>query len=660
LDIHVDTTREWLEADGLGGFAMGTASGLRTRRYHGLLNVATRPPAGRIMLVKGYDAWLDSVLGRLYLSSQVFAPETVHPSGTKHLAGFDHLPWPTWVHAFDDGTRVSTEIMVPRGHGAVLMRWRLLDKGVANKLNVRLFMSALSMHELQREQEGLRFDMQQDGDKLRWVPEGDAPTTVAWTNAEYKHEPHWYSNFLYLEERSRGLDCEEDLLSTGILSWDLRQGDALLLLGAPPYDSDLLETDVSLEDCASSICDLEQLRRHALGAMDRAAESYLVDRGEHKTVIAGYPWLVEHGRDTFVALRGLCLTRDRLDPAGAVLLNWASALVGGMLPSRYAGKGTTPEYSSVDASLWFAIAVADYTAALADADKPLTDEVTTRLRQVVEEVLDLYTAGTKYGIKVDEDGLLAAGEPEVQLTWMDAKVGNWAVTPRIGKPIEVQCLWLNALAFAAGFEPRFTKLYQRGIEAFRRRFFDAVLGYAYDVVDVDHVRGEVDTRMRPSQILAVGGLPLTLLEEEPARRVVDAVEQKLWTPMGLRSLDPEAPEYEPHHVGDILERDGSYHQGTVWPWLAGPFIDAWLRVRGNTEAARAEARERFLPAMRAHLSEAGLGHVSEVADGDPPHPARGGPFQAWSVGEWLRVEKLLGCTLDADEDSVGGKPTPTL
>jgi predicted glycogen debranching enzyme len=267
---------------------------------------------------------------------------------------------------------------------------------------------------------------------------------------------------------------------------------------------------------------------------------------------------------------------------------------------------------------------------------------------VVEEILERYIAGTRFGIRLDDDGLLAAGEPGLQLTWMDAKVGTWVVTPRIGKPIEVQCLWLNALRFAAGFEPRYEPLFRRGLSALRARFYDHARGYAYDVVDVDHDRGAVDARLRPNQILAVGGLPAVLLEEEPARRVVDTVEQRLLTPLGLRTLDPDTSEYEPRYQGGLLERDRAYHQGTVWTWLLGPFIEAWLRVRGETEQARQEARARFLPAMRAHLSQAGLGHVSEIADAAAPHPPRGCPFQAWSVAEWIRIEQLLGARLDEE------------
>ena len=242
---------------------------------------------------------------------------------------------------------------------------------------------------------------------------------------------------------------------------------------------------------------------------------------------------------------------------------------------------------------------------------------------------------------MDRDGLLAAGERGVQLTWMDAKVGDWVVTPRAGKPVEIQALWLNALRIASQFAPRWEEIFNRGLTAFRERFWNEKAGCLYDVIDCDHRAGEVDAAIRPNQIFAVGGLPFQLLDGERAKRVVTLVEARLWTPMGLRSLAPGEAGYTPHYEGGVSQRDGGYHQGTVWPWLIGPFVEAWVRVRGNTAALRREARARFLAPFLGHLQEAGLGHVSEIADAEPPHTPRGCPFQAWSVGEVLRLDQIV-------------------
>jgi predicted glycogen debranching enzyme len=314
------------------------------------------------------------------------------------------------------------------------------------------------------------------------------------------------------------------------------------------------------------------------------------------------------------------------------------------LPNRFLQLGEAPEYNAVDAALWFVIVVHEYLAAAGhDADAV----VRRVLVAAVIAILDGHLAGTRWAIAPDADGLLAAGQPGLQLTWMDAKVGDWVVTPRIGKPVEVQALWLNALQIGAELAPAdpraaiWRALAARGRASFARRFWNPARGCLYDVVDVDHVAATVDARVRPNQIFAVGGLPMTLLEEPLARAVVDAVEADLVVPLGLRTLAPDDPEYQPHYRGGPRERDGAYHQGTVWPWLLGPFVEAWVRVRGGSAAARDEARRRFLNPLLVHLGDIGLGHVSEVADGAPPHRAGGCPFQAWSLGELLRLDKVV-------------------
>ena len=265
------------------------------------------------------------------------------------------------------------------------------------------------------------------------------------------------------------------------------------------------------------------------------------------------------------------------------------------------------------------------------------DEVLPVLRDVVL----WHDRGTRFGIKTSDDGLLRAGEPGVQLTWMDAKIGDWVVTPRIGKPVEIQALWLNALGIAARFSPRWQPVFERGLASFRDRFWNPTGGCLFDVVDCDHRAGTVDATFRPNQILAVGGLPFSLLEAEQAAAVVAKVEARLWVPLGLRSLAPGEAGYAARYDGGVRERDSVYHQGTVWPWLIGPFVEAWVRVHGETNAAKREARGKFLAPLLAHLDEAGLGHISEIADAEPPHTPRGCPFQAWSVGEALRLDRVV-------------------
>jgi predicted glycogen debranching enzyme len=366
-----------------------------------------------------------------------------------------------------------------------------------------------------------------------------------------------------------------------------------------------------------------------------------VKRGSGKTIVAGYPWFTDWGRDTFIAMRGLCLATGRLTEARSILLQWAGAVSEGMLPNRFVDQGDAPEFNSVDASLWYIVAVHDYLRALRSTGGAVSEADRALLGNAVREIVAGYSRGTRYGIRLDDDGLLAAGEPGVQLTWMDAKVGEWVVTPRIGKPVEIQALWLNALQIAEDFTPEYRELLQLGRRSFNQRFWNPAGGFLYDVVDADHQRGTADPTLRPNQILAVGGLPFAVADQSLARAIVDAVESRLWTPLGLRTLPRDDARYVPRYEGGVSSRDGSYHQGTVWPWLIGPFAEAWVRVRGDTPAVRREARRRFLDPLLQHLNQAGLGHISEIADAEPPHTPRGCPFQAWSVAEALRLDSQV-------------------
>ena len=311
-----------------------------------------------------------------------------------------------------------------------------------------------------------------------------------------------------------------------------------------------------------------------------------------------------------------------------------------MLPNRFADGAEPPEYNSVDASLWFVV-VCHELLTHPRASEAVTGHDRRQLETAMVAVLEGYAAGTRYGIAADVDGLLKAGGPGLQLTWMDARVNGREITPRTGKPVEVQALWINALTAGAVVSRRWTGWAQRARQAFEARFVQAPTTTLPDVVDVDHRPGVVDATVRPNQILAIGGLPLALVEGPRARQVVDVVEAQLWTPLGLRSLGPEEPGYAPRYAGGPAERDAVYHQGTVWPWLLGPFVDAWVRVRGGGPQVQREARRRFVAPLLAHLDDAGLGHVSEIADAASPHTPRGCPCQAWSLGELIRLDRTL-------------------
>jgi len=633
---------EWLEADGLGGFASGTVSGIRTRRYHALLLAATTPPSGRMVLVNGFDAEIETPQGRFALTTQRYAPGVNHPDGAKRLENFTLEPWPHWTYAVPGG-KIVQEIFVPRGSPTVVICWSWEGEDLQPlKLRVRPFFSGRDFHATHHANSAFRFTPEEGPQGQRWRFYDGVPEVIASGNGIYHHEPCWYRNFLYDEESARGLDAEEDLASPGRYEFDLGDHHAVLIFSTENPIADAEGNFPAPLDRAHGLAEQEIARRRAFATPRlQAAESYLVARGSGQTIIAGYPWFGDWGRDTFIALRGLCLATGWLETARDILTAWAGTVSEGMLPNRFPDHGELLEYNSVDASLWYVIAVHEFLEA-ANGDPALVAEKEL-LFATVETILTGYSQGTRYGIRGDTDGLLACGVPGVQLTWMDAKAGDWVVTPRIGKPVEIQALWLNALHLAGQHNPRWLEIFDRGHTAFQNRFWNEVSGCLHDVIDVDHQSGTVDPQVRPNQLFAIGGLPLMLLDGDRAARVVQVAETELWTPMGPRSLAPGEKKYVGHYQGDRTERDGTYHQGTVWPWLTGAFVEAWVRVRGSTPEAKAAARQTFLLPQLLRPDLPGLGHVPEIADGDPPHTARGCPFQAWSLGEILRLEKFLGC-----------------
>jgi predicted glycogen debranching enzyme len=693
-DEFMDDEREWLEADGLGGFAMGTVCGVRTRRYHALLLTATTPPIGRIVLVNGFDAWIETASGRYAISSQRYAGSydshdsygspgaealgVVHPDGASRIESFTADPWPTWTFRLEDGTRVRQEIVIPHDRPAAVaaavaaaaatVTWRLLEKGRGDedgaRLVVRPFLSGRDYHSTHHENGAIRTAARHDevNGVVVWEPYDGVPAIVSRANARYEHQPDWYRRFFYTAEHERGLDDIEDLWSPGWLTWDLASTDAeavwhLEAARQPARESTRDTTSIAdVTQLVDSRREAERARRAALAAaspLHRAADAYLVRRGAGRTIIAGYPWFTDWGRDTFIALRGLCLSTGRVDDAREILLEWSGAVSEGMLPNRFPEGGDRPEFNAVDASLWFVAAAQAYCdrvdRARGDArdDVDDADDARERMMTAVQQILEGYARGTRYGIRLDDDGLLACGEPGVQLTWMDARVGDRVITPRTGKPVEVQALWLNALLTGAARDSRWREIYERGRAAFAARFWNDADGCLYDVVDVDHQAGRVDASCRPNQIFAVGGLAHAMIDGDRARRIVDTVERRLLTPLGLRTLAPGSPGYEPAYGGGPDRRDAAYHQGTVWPWLMGAFVEAWLRVRARTDAetterdAVNEAREHFLAPLMRHLDEAGIGHVSEVASAESPFTPGGCPFQAWSLGELLRILEML-------------------
>jgi predicted glycogen debranching enzyme len=445
----------------------------------------------------------------------------------------------------------------------------------------------------------------------------------------------WYFNFEYLVEKARGQDFQEDLFTPGVFKCRLKAGDKLGVIASTqnPEDRDAFALFAQEKERRKKLISTMPVVDETTKTLGLAADQFIVQRGSKlKTIIAGYHWFTDWGRDTMIALPGLTLATGRFDDAKKTIRAFAQNVSQGMLPNRFPDVGAAPEYNTVDATLWFFVAIFKYLKYT--GDKAFIED---ELLPVLEDIISWYERGTRYGIRVDDDGLLYAGEPGVQLTWMDAKIGDWVVTPRTGKAVEINALWCNALAILASLYKLFgqkasaQRLAQRAEKTkarFRREFWYEDGGYLYDYVDGE----KHDTSIRPNQIFALS-LPFPLLDGQQAKKVLETVTDKLYTPFGLRSLAPEDPKYRSVYSGNGSERDSAYHQGTAWGWLLGPWLSAMVRVNVQGKAA---ARKYFQDIM-PHIGDTGVGTVSEIFDADWPHAPQGCIAQAWSVAEILRA-----------------------
>jgi len=665
-------TREWLVTNGVGGFASSTVSGCNTRRYHALFCPATAPPLGRMVLVNKADETI-SVNGRHFELGCNQYPGTIHPAGYQHLREFRLDPLPRWIYEVA-GSKIQKTVWMPHGENRTVVRYELLEGGDAT-LAVRPFVTGRDYHGTHRYNCDFNAEIERDETHVRLAPYSTCPPIIWSSDGDFHPGGAWYYSFEYAIERERGLDFTEDAYCPGAWVWKLSKGQSAhfvialensdLKLAVASHEIEIarlneLQQSVTSrpanqfaagDNTKSALADSEPVGAGRLSAgedavstavetftarLSLAADQFIVRRedGLH-TILAGYPWFSDWGRDTMIALPGLCLTTRRFDLARSILLAFAGSMSQGMIPNRFPDAGDTPDYNTVDATLWFFHAVARYVETSGDS------AILDTLYQPLCDSIDWHLRGTRYGIVADaSDGMLVSGEAGTQLTWMDAKVGDWVVTPRKGKPVEIQALWFNALKtmmhFAETRGDEATKMlcgeWSRKIKAnFAGAFWNESEGALYDTIDGDFKDGAI----RPNQIFAVS-LPHRLLSAEQEKRVVATVQRELLTPYGLRSLSPRDSRYHGIYIGDQTARDGAYHQGTVWGWLIGPFLSAYLRVNRNSKAARAQTIEWLQP-LHAHLDEAGLGSISEIFDGDAPHTPRGCFAQAWSVAEPLRV-----------------------
>jgi predicted glycogen debranching enzyme len=635
-------SRKWLCANGLGGFASGTVAGLRTRRYHGLLVAALKPPVGRTVLVSGLEERVEYD-GRPYaLASNRWADGTIAPDGHRFIERFQlDGTTPVWHYACADAL-IEKRVWMEPGANTTYVRYRLLRAGGPVRLVLTALVNCRDFHSTTRGP-GWEMRVEPVAHGVRVTAfDGARPVLLQVPGAAVEPAHEWYLGSRLAAEEARGLDALDDNLCAGTFSATLEPGRALTCVlsaePAPALDGEQAWSRRRAHEAEAQLAwhKAQPAAGEAPAWIDQlvlAADQFLVSRplaGDPGglSVIAGYHWFGDWGRDTMIALPGLTLATGRPEAARRILTTCARFVDGGMLPNVFPDAGQEPEYNTVDAALWYVEAVRAYHAATGD------DATLRALVPALEQIVGGYTGGTRYGIRVDGDGLVTAGEPGVQLTWMDAKVGDWVVTPRTGKPVEINALWYNALSAMAGFARRLGRspaaweaMAERAAASFAR-FWNAEAGHCYDVIDgpAGH-----EAALRPNQILAVS-LPASPLSPDRQRRVVDACSRHLLTSYGLRSLAPGEPGYQPRYAGGPRERDGAYHQGTAWAWLLGPFALAHHRVYGDREAARA-----FLAPMAQHLADHGLGSIAEVFEAEPPFRPDGCIAQAWSVAETLRA-----------------------
>ena len=650
-DLATAESREWLVTNGIGGFASGTVAGVLTRRYHGLLMAALQPPLGRTLLLAKLDETVEyegiyPQSGRFYpLYVNRWANGVVEGNGHRTINQF-HLEGttPVWTHAFGNAL-LEKRIWMQPGANTTYIQYKLTRATGPLTLEAKAFVNYRDYHEtiIMNDWEP-EIDDVKNGLSLK-IHEKATPFYLLSSKMRMTPQFDWYEDFYLSIEEYRGQnDVQEDHIYAALLRTVLRPGDSVTLVASTDPDANLDGDKAYAHRQAYEAELLDQARKvHAVALPPEvaqlvlAADQFVVKRPtardvNGRSVIAGYPWFSDWGRDTMIALPGLTLTTGRPEVAASILRTYAQFVDQGMLPNRFPDAGEHPEYNTVDATLWYFEAIRAYHAATQD------NSLVQELFPTLQEIILWHKRGTRYNIQMDEnDGLLFAGEEGVQLTWMDAKVDNWVVTSRIGKPVEINALWYNALCIMAKFARLLDKdaaEYDAMIQQVKQgfgRFWNKQMGYCYDVIDGPDADG-LDGSLRPNQLIAIS-LPHSPLPKEQQRSALDACGRHLLTAHGLRSLSPDDKSYIGHYGGDRNKRDGAYHQGTVWGWLIGPFVSAHLRVYGDKAAARSYLDSLLKHHIRAHA----MGSLSEIFDGDPPFTPRGCVAQAWTVAEVLRT-----------------------
>ncbi|MFT3908155.1 MAG: amylo-alpha-1,6-glucosidase [Ferruginibacter sp.] len=629
---------EWLETNGLGGWSSSTIIGCNTRRYHGLLIAATVPPAERMALVSKLDETIVIDDQRFELGTNNYG-DAISPNGYNYLKSFFKDIFPQWIYDVN-GVELKKTIAMIHGENTTLIIYDVIKAANPFSLELLPLLSVKGYHSMMRANSDINREASFDNNIFKVKAyEGTPGIFIKVPGGDYKANPNWFYHFNHSVEQYRGQDFIEDLFNHGIFSLQLKQGDSIGIIISieDPIKKDAHEL-LSKESLRRQLLLVDQPEDKTLQQLILAADQFIVKRDEYlKTIIAGYHWFTDWGRDTMISLPGLCLSTGRFEDAKKIIAAFANSVSRGMLPNRFQDNGEAPEYNNVDGTLWYFIAVYKYLQASGDRDFILRD-----ILPVLKEIVDWHCKGTRYNIHSTGDGLLYAGENGQQLTWMDARIGTWVVTPRMGKPVEIQALWYNAICIYRELlilnkekdtSTVYTVMAERTKQSFNQLFWYEEGNYLYDNINEN---GISCTEIRPNQLFAIS-LPFTIIDDKKkAKAIIKNVEENLYTVVGLKSLAASDANYISKYSGDQWHRDSSYHQGTVWSWLLGAYVDAIMKTGGKNQKSKAK---NVIEAFKYHLNEACIGSVSEIFDAGSPHHPRGCIAQAWGVAEILRVIK---------------------
>ena len=653
LPLNEQLRKEWLLTNERGGYSSGTVIGCNTRRYHGLLVGSLRPPVGRIV---GLSSCLETVIvnkTEMQLGNFEFDDRIV-PNGWRYIRRFRREGGVHFDY-FLDSVELTKSIYLARRHDTVALVYDFTRLSCSLDFTIRPFIALRDFHSLQKSHAHLYSVRHEDGLLVRHNVPNSCELFLRGEDMWFEDDHQWWFGFVYREERERGQDFNEDLWTPGFFKCHMKKPGRVVLwasLGGGGMNTD--KAGVSNVNVLRE--DLKPRFNKTLGSLrtkDKkvlqlclAADQFIVKRRleqgmDTNTILAGFPWFADWGRDAFISLPGLLLARGKLDEAGSVLTTFAETAEDGMIANCFDDYGNGLHYNSIDASLWFIHSAFEYLKAGGN-----TEHFTKILLPKIQWIVDRYYNGTKFGIHADDDDeLITGGGAETQLTWMDARYDGQVFTPRHGKAVEVNALWYNAFCCLAEYfaeKDEDVAYHYGGVagrlgKAFRRAFWNESMRCLYDCIFPD---GTPDRSIRPNQIYAVS-LPYSALTDEQQEHVVDICREKLLTPCGLRTLDADDPRYHDKYEGPRGQRDEAYHQGTVWPHLIGPFIEAYLKVHRFSRAAREEAEEFIRPLLDHLTDDACIGSISEIFDGEPPHYPRGCIAQAWAVAEVLRAYLLI-------------------